>query len=82
MYLGVTNCIFKSGTLYCQAITSVKIYLTNIIEEEREADLSLDVQKTAEFVTNINTADHISAYTKNPICRSHNTSCMWDLELL
>ena len=49
MYLGVTNCIFKSGTLYCQAITSVKIYLTNIIEEEREADLSLDVQKNSRI---------------------------------
>ena len=76
-YLGVANCIFKSGTHYCQAITSVKIYLKNIMKEERQTDMGLDVQnKKAEFFTDINNADHISAYTKHWICRSGNTLCI------
>ena len=53
------------------------------MKEERQTDMGLDVQnKKAEFSTDINNADHISAYTKHWICRSRNTLCIWDLELL
>lgn len=36
------------------------------MKEERQTDMGLDVQnKKVEFFTDINNADHISAYTKH-----------------